>query len=97
MAKVCRAYHSWEHEEHSWETECFREDDPESVFAHSSDSEFEEVSFTPGECQLGGHYTYERRKLDDVCFNGKEYQHASPLKKSRHDANLDARPTSILA
>lgn len=51
-------------------------------FRVCDDSELEEVSFTPGECQLGGHYTFERRKLDDVCFNGKEYKHACPFKKT---------------
>jgi len=51
-------------------------------FRKCDDSEYEGVSFTPDTCQLGVHYTYQRRKLDSFCFNSKEYKHASPLKKS---------------
>jgi len=49
-------------------------------FRVCDDSEFEDISFTPG-CQLGGHYMYKRRKLDSFCFNGKDYKHSSPFQK----------------
>ena len=50
-------------------------------FRVCDDSEYSEVSFTPGKCQLGGHYTFSRRNLDAFCFNGKQYKHACPFKK----------------
>jgi hypothetical protein len=58
-------------------------------FRTCGDSDYEQVSFTPNQCQLGGSYEFERRKFTSFCFNTKQYRQQSPFKKHCDCTNAD--------